>query len=370
MSRDILIDTTYLKNYNDSLFASDSVLPDFVVDTVSGDTIVVPKKVSFTLHVDFMQFQEEVTNQFLAVKERIGREKLMFAFTRPLYDSVSLRPMNFDSTDNMFLTETSMHNDTLVYWITDSTLYNLDTLKFTFEYTILDSLKNFTRRTDTLTMRYREEKEKPAQGRRGKKDEDKKVKEDGNYLKLTLNIRNNGRIDLNRNISVTTETPVFKVVDSLIHFFTFVDSVEVSKRLQRVHDSMDFRKFTFTNKWEEGTPYRLYIEPGAFTDIYQKSNDTIDISFSSEKLENYGILLLTLNGIHEPTIVQLTDTKDNVLVERSIENDGKFNFEYLKPATYRIKLIFDTNKNGKWDTGNYLKKFSPKKLCIIRELLK
>jgi hypothetical protein len=33
----------------------------------------------------------------------------------------------------------------------------------------------------------------------------------------------------------------------------------------------------------------------------------------------------------------------------------------LKPGNYFVRVLFDTNKNGVWDTGNFLKKIQPEK---------
>jgi hypothetical protein len=37
-------------------------------------------------------------------------------------------------------------------------------------------------------------------------------------------------------------------------------------------------------------------------------------------------------------------------------------FSWLKPETYRIRVIFDTNDNGKWDTGNFLEHKQPERV--------
>ena len=37
-------------------------------------------------------------------------------------------------------------------------------------------------------------------------------------------------------------------------------------------------------------------------------------------------------------------------------------FNNLDPSQYVIRVIFDTNGNGIWDTGNYLKGLQPERI--------
>ena len=41
--------------------------------------------------------------------------------------------------------------------------------------------------------------------------------------------------------------------------------------------------------------------------------------------------------------------------------------EYLPPGEYQIRIIKDANGNGKWDTGNYLKKIQPEEVKYLKE---
>ena len=39
--------------------------------------------------------------------------------------------------------------------------------------------------------------------------------------------------------------------------------------------------------------------------------------------------------------------------------------EYLPPGEYQIRIIKDSNGNGRWDTGNYLKKIQPEEVQYL-----
>ena len=66
----------------------------------------------------------------------------MFTFKHALYDSLIINPLNFSFYDDWFLEEKSANNDTVIYWIRDTLISNMDTISLQLKYTIIDSLKN------------------------------------------------------------------------------------------------------------------------------------------------------------------------------------------------------------------------------------
>jgi hypothetical protein len=58
-------------------------------------------------------------------------------------------------------------------------------------------------------------------------------------------------------------------------------------------------------------------------------------------------------------IIELINKDDETVVKQIINTSKTISFKYLTPKKYRIRIIYDANKNGKWDTGNYLKKIQP-----------
>lgn len=67
--------------------------------------------------------------------------------------------------------------------------------------------------------------------------------------------------------------------------------------------------------------------------------------------ENYGTLEGEIRGAKGKFIIELLDDKFEVV--KSITNKTPYQFNYLKPATYSIRVIGDENSNGQWDTGDF-----------------
>jgi uncharacterized protein (DUF2141 family) len=358
-SKDIIIDTSHISEYVDSTMFSDTLVAKFVVDSVTGDTIIIPQKLSYALHINLNLFNELTTIQYITNKERPEKEKIFLTFNRPPFDSVTIVPLNFEDTPQTLLKEISRKQDTIVMWIADTSIARMDTLSLKVTYSVYDSLHQLTRKTDTLSIRYRQ-KQEPAAGRRGRKVQEETLQKE--YLNLQLNVQPNGIMDLNRHLQVVAARPVSDFDSTRIHLYKLADTVEVAVSFYLMPDSARIRKYIFQVKWEEGRKYHLCFDPGAFTDIFGKTNDTVDLGFTTRYPDYYGKIIVSLGDNHSPYLIYLLDEKDKIVAIRSVIDGAKIVFDYLYPGNYRIKAVRDMNRNGQWDTGNYLKKIQPEKV--------
>ena len=131
-----------------------------------------------------------------------------------------------------------------------------------------------------------------------------------------------------------------------------------------VHDSA-FREFALIHPWESGSKYELSILPGAFTDIFDLKNDTIDSRFTGMKLEDLGkVVVLMTPPIGKSVILELTTTDGKLLESAVIKEKKSISYLQLSPAKYGLRAIIDRNGNGAWDTGEYLKHIQPEHIVI------
>src|SRR5699024_11962103 len=93
---------------------------------------------------------------------------------------------------------------------------------------------------------------------------------------------------------------------------------------------------------------------------------------STKSASEYADVALTLQNIAElPVIVKLVNEQGETKRELiNHEEDGNlFDFRYVEPGEYYVRVIYDSNDNGKWDTGNYLEKKQPEKVIYMKEPL-
>ena len=124
------------------------------------------------------------------------------------------------------------------------------------------------------------------------------------------------------------------------------------------------RNFKINYKWKEDKKYKLIIPDSLFYSINNLSNDSILFGIKTRSEKEFGSFQLTVNISSRPGqyIFQLLDEKENFIEEKIVQSSEKIKFTYLNPKNYKIKVIFDRNKNGRWDTGNYFRKLQPEEV--------
>ncbi|NNK88089.1 MAG: Ig-like domain-containing protein [Flavobacteriaceae bacterium] len=144
------------------------------------------------------------------------------------------------------------------------------------------------------------------------------------------------------------------------------DSMEVDFRASI--DSLNNRiRFDFEKKESENYNFRLL--PGALSDLFGNSNDTLNYSIKTKALSDYGNLRLILRNGKFPLIVQLLDTADLVVVEKYVQDSEPVDFTNLNPGRYFIRVIYDSNQNGKYDPGSFLRKEKPERVSYFPEVI-
>ncbi|KAF2331117.1 Ig-like domain-containing protein [Flavobacterium ginsenosidimutans] len=164
----------------------------------------------------------------------------------------------------------------------------------------------------------------------------------------------NGQINFRERFTLETETPLVKFDETKIKLIN-KDSVAVPYTTE--YDEFD-QKLYIDFKKEPLEKYQMTFFPGALTDFYEKSNDTLSYKLATKELEDYGNLVLNLKNVKRfPIIVEITNKKgDNVLASEYSEGATKISFNLMVPEEFTIRVIYDDNKNKVYDTGNFLNK--------------
>lgn len=173
--------------------------------------------------------------------------------------------------------------------------------------------------------------------------------------KDTLNITpvQNGVLNFRDRFTLETATPLITFDNSKIKL---VNKANTSVPFTTEYDEFN-QKLHFDFQKEPLEKYTVSILPGALTDFFEKSNDSLTYKLTTKSTAEYGNLSVSLQNVKQfPVIIELTNAKGEALATAYTENKTTIDFTLVEPALYTLRAIYDANKNKEWDSGNYLEK--------------
>jgi len=339
----------------------------YTKDSVAYDSIYTQGYVKYAPADVFLRmFKEKDEQLYITKAKRISRKLLHFGFNRERIDSLKINLLGIEEGDKWFYLEKNITNDSLNYWISDSTIYNRDTLLAELQYMKTDSMKKLVLFRDTVKLNFKSKKK----AKLNKKQKEKLANRKKESLKFDIDLKS--ILEINKNISLSFKEPVGKLRIDMIHLYRMKDSTEVSENFNITKDSLSILKFHIHHKWKAEEKYKLVIDSLAINNIYNLYNNGIEKTFSIREKEYYGELYLDFKNINTNCIIQLMDVNDikTILQEKKINKDKKVKFSFLKAGTYIVKTIVDSNNNGKWDTGKYLDHLQAERVFIHAKEMK
>ena len=151
----------------------------------------------------------------------------------------------------------------------------------------------------------------------------------------------------------------------------FRDTTREEMRFSFELDTLGYRNIVLNFPWQEEMMYELEVMPGGCRDIFGQQSDTIRLNLKTGQFKDYGNIVLRLGDMlpEKSYHFELREKSG-----RMIENFGVSGLEAsdktlrtLPSGQYNLHIFEDVNKNGRWDTGNYLRFLQPERI-FIREL--
>ncbi|MBN2597031.1 MAG: Ig-like domain-containing protein [Marinifilaceae bacterium] len=351
-------------------FSNDIITPKMhtyeQLDSINADSVIVRQMMETEpSNIYLRMFDEENPLQYLTTYKRDRREQIYFEFNSKRTDSLKIDFIDVDENPNWFLLEKNRTNDTLSYWITDSTIYQRDTLLAKLEYLKTDSLGKLVSFTDTVKLNYKAPKK--AKASRNKKKQ-AKIKIPTYGFKLNASSSQ----DLNKDVILDFNEPLAEINKDSIHLYQLQDTILIPVDYKIEQDSAAILRYHVKIDWKAETQYKVEFDSTAFRNIYGLYSDKYNGKITTREEEYYGKILLNVSNVKKPLIVQLlkNNKSEGIVQAKRIYSDQTVIFDYLAPDTYIIKLIVDENDNGKWDTGNYKEGLQPEMVHYFRKEIK
>ena len=271
-------------------------------------------------------FKRTLDNEFMR-PFLISTNKIGIGFEgTPNFDSIKVIPFG-EKIEDYTLTK-SVDSDTIFYWY--NSIKPLDSLKFNFS-------ENSKKQSYVLKTRALE----------------------NDSLKITP--EPSGVINFQDQFKIKTNNPISKIDQQK---FLLIDKDSLAVKFQIINDEFNSNlKLDFT--LEEAQRYSLKLLPGALTDFFGEQNDTLNFSFRTKTLDDYGSARININNTNYPIIVQLVNEKGDVKFSKYLKQSSPIDFNAIEAGVYYLRVIQDTNKNLKWDSGHLINTQQPEKVSYF-----
>lgn len=271
-------------------------------------------------------FKEEgVLKLMRPVVEHYGHTKLIL--NKPLTYNLSVTVENKPAD---IIDKVHFENDTIHYWYANA---SADSLIF-----IVENLKGWK---DTITVQMKDQ-----------------TNLDSTNLKFQLAKKSSLFVKQNPDqpITLSFNHPFISLDSSKVIWS--LDSTIINKTVLFTIDEIDPKVINFTNTWKEKGIYELMILPYGTMDIFGLENqDTIKLTYQIEERKRFGNVIATVENLDTAAsyIIQLLTKSDQLIGEFLATQKATATHKFLsvKATDYKLRVIEDKNKNGRWDTGKY-----------------
>lgn len=271
-------------------------------------------------------FKAETPYKFYRAKySNFGKIELYFS--KPAGELTFER---LDTTDSPYSIERPENGDTLLFWVTNWVPN---------EYASWLMTHVETGTSDTVSVRMTE----------------------SDTTKFRLNSGTASPYSPTDSISMESAAPIFEINPSKIYLFKH-DTVEVPFMTYPA----GIRNVGLRSTLNYGEQLRWVLDSGAIVDLYGRANDSIAQGFKVLNDNELSIFYLHVRSDSTfPKVVQIFNDKSEVLYTERFSDNIDISLYDIHPQKLRVRVIYDVNSNGKWDTGNYFENRQPEKVIYL-----
>jgi uncharacterized protein (DUF2141 family) len=363
-------------------FAQRELMPDTIwKDTITVDTVMmVEKTVFYPNNLILWYFKDSIApRQRMLKPDRPQEFILTFKFNAPMDTFPVLQPVNFEPADSVWYVPQKAgdtENFAINYWVLDSMIYKMDTLKMSVTYwKNNDSVPDLTElQTDTVSLVHKADvKMKPQKPKRPPKvmqDGDNpadfagKDEEKPPAVPLQVSVLPTGALNPEDIITIKFNEPLLNVKKENFKLELGRDTLWDATDFEFVEDSTVAMTYYVKRTFKYDERYRLLIDSASLCSVYEHCNGKMEANFTVKSEKDYGHLFITVVGLDVPAFMELLNSSGSTVRQAMVEN-GIATFMNMTPEKYHARIILDANGNGKWDAGNYEEKRQPERVIYF-----
>lgn len=293
--------------------------------------------------VELSMFTAKPEELYVSKAQMVSYGKLQVVFNQPV-ENPGVRDISGKMQGDWYYPEHYPVGDTLICWIPNNDTGDTLELEFTQR----------GKAVDTTRVVLLKPGEKP------------RVRGKGQQTEFELSFTNNvkaGRISPYKKLVLSASHPLAET--STETWQLLADSVAVPFKAS-MPDGVK-RKIALEAQWKSTKNYLLMVPPGSITDVFGLTNDTLLISFGVLSKEDFGNFSLKLQLPEDAPqyVLQLLDKAGKPMRTDVVSESRTVRYPNLLPGSYGLKLVYDANANGQWDTGNYRQNQQPEKVVFF-----
>ncbi|MDB5119173.1 MAG: hypothetical protein JWN56_391 [Sphingobacteriales bacterium] len=276
---------------------------------------------------------KEIPSKFIVNERKLDETgRFNFIFNKPLVNP-NLSILSPTDLESKKIVEFTTKKDSAYMWLPQITFDSINV-----------SINDQGKPLDTLTIR------------RGKKDTYNKP------ITFTDNL-SSGKLKPKIDLQIIASSPIASFDPKKITLME--DSLQI-RNFQLTQSENLSRRFSVKYRWRPDKQYTLKTDDNAFTNLMGIKSKLNSRKFSLDKVDNYGSIKIEVS-VEDTTksyILQWMDEKNAVLRSDIIKKNTVISYLSYPAEKYHFQIVYDTNKNGLWDTGNVKNKLQPEKIYI------
>ena len=182
----------------------------------------------------------------------------------------------------------------------------------------------------------------------------KNKKSDTIQYNILPNLGDKELFDVKDTLRVQFMDSIWKITETNIRLYE-EDRLDLTAGFNYKSDK---KQLQIIADWKMNTNYTLVLLENFAVDSTRKT--MLDTTrFKTMNIGDYGSAVIEIEKelIRKPTLISLY--KNDVLVQSQSLKDTLVVYNQLAPGNYSLRLLYDENNNGLWDTGNFYERKLP-----------
>lgn len=305
------------------------------------DTLVLA---SDSLSLKLFAFVEEDTTQMLLEKKVVEEGLLRFVFRRPA-DKVRVAFPDHQPDSFQMVKVWSKEKDTLSCYFTPNVM---DSLWVVVQY---DTLINDS---TCYALKQRETRQRQRSDK---------------LLTISDNLKKKLLMP-DEDLMLRFSEPIIDVSGDTSLLVVGADTIFINNRcdFEPVDDyGMAFR---LLKPIDDTLSHTLNVADSVFFSVRGRTGKAFSLRFNRARHSDLGNVFVNVEPpAGTQAIVQLLNGRGKVVEERVIDSTQRVAFTYLLPEKYKLRAIIDLDRNGKWSTGNFHRRFLPETIVPYKDEL-